>query len=1130
MDYLDQNPFEGMEYPVPVDQADLDKADEARQKAVIEDREQYNAPVDTPGPAGAFQRMRDRQYEMPENMGLIGAAAREWSWGSWALEDIATPADPNFQLTQEKLDYLRNGDGNDGIILPDEVMKDIAPMVKSDDHLRVIRDRYARDQRVLQYLSEETGGTMAQIAMAIADPWMIPVFAALAIPGGQALSMYGGAIKAARMRRLLAAGNIGGAAAGSEYLRMQYDPQTEWSDVAIAGLVGGGLGYALGPVAKNPATAAEAQKMYELHNQAVENVIQREARDSAGAARNTEYEPSLLSDTPILDEEGGIRAPMGPARLDPSGRVKQTDNRLLRETSDWLMGDNVGASNTGPAPRIGVFAKRQRELTRVESQYHAYAEPQFEEWMRETGKTSWMRSGVETLSYRHDFMQEVFRYLQGADDVSPQAKKVGGYMANEFSSDLTRMRIAEVPGWEAIKDAANGRWAPMYTDPDAIKRLRKQLGPQWKAKLYQVSDQAFDWIEDANLRTRVSRGYIDRMANHAFGLEDDIGRIITGGNEGAIRDMLREIGIEGADADGFVASWRKLKEPQGDPRQKSRAGADYYKETLVRDANGNMVPVKIADLFNQNAEIAFMRYQMEMKGRLAMAETPFEIDGQMIMNGIKSDADFNKLRKWIADNHRQYGDVKDIEGKLKTLDTIYDAMKGRSLSKAHRLGYTATQTKVLRMIRDWNFIRLMANLGVNQAMEFANVLGTFGFKAAVQSLPSFRYIMDNAGRLVNKDKVVRELQLMGVTDGNDRLFNRASWETLAEEMSEGSALARGWNRMMLGAKDTVNVMSGMRWINSYQKQLAMKAAAQRVADMAVKYRTSSAMPKDFRKAGAANKVKAFFTGKDLKRLNSLGLSDDQIDNIFRQLLDPDKVVLGRGNKVHELNLDRWDMDAREDFLDALSKWTGQVIQRNDPTAMALFMEDPTAKLIFQFRSFAITAYTKQLQYGLNHMDARQAITWAMQVGAGGTTFFLMKYPIYAAMTNGEQKRKYWEEHFTPEQLAKNAVARTGFATLMPDVIDTVNVNAGTGKPIFGSYRTSGTGANLVSFNMLLDPALSGLKLGRTLAMAPFMDRKYSQAEIKSAMRALPMSNYLPLSIILQGMISDRRATKPREQD
>lgn len=1146
------NPFEGAVYPAPqynnrqveaaqqqqrIDNEQAIADDKARVDALVEEAKAAGRRVGENG-TGSFIDLDTGEFiaspEEGANAGLVGSSTRSnWGYAQWAIEDLSEPVDPTFKLDGANLDRFQNGTSAGDIKLPDEYLE-YAQSARNQAHLDKIRERYVQDMKFQQYLADEgMGGTAANIISTLVDPVLLGTILLAEIPGEQLAGSVAMAYKMGALKtRLLQAGVLGGISAGTVAGQRQFDPKVSQTDVALAGAIGAGFGFLFSPVAKNPATAGGAAAIAKNAEEEIARIV---GADSVGAARNAEAPAApMVASNPELDlvPEELIPSAGGYTRIDTSGTIKRTDNSTLRVVSDWVAGDSKGATKEGPGPSIGVFHTAEREVQRDITRYQSVAQGGFRQWAKEQGYNPWFDEGYWTLQKREEFLNQVGDHLTGhVESTNAHVIRTAEELRRQFKQDLDDLKAAGVKGYKDIAD--NPNYMPMLSDKYAIGRLKRELGSDYLDKVTKVVRNAMDDVEGLTdgLRTRISEGYAKRLLNAHTGVDDlDFGRILAGGDEATVRALLDDIGIDKADADAFVGSWKNLTKNRGtgDPRAKRRARVDYYKPTPVRMSDGTMREVKLADFFNKNPETAFLRYKKGARGRIAMAKTPIKVGDRTIMEGVKSAADYEKLKKWVLDENARRGhDLGHVEGKLKNLDYLHDLMLGRGVSVGTRELLGEKATKGLRYTRMFNYIRYMSNMGVNQVMETANVVGTFGLKAAMQGMPALgKNIIDDAGNLVARDKVARELLLGGGSDGTDTLFSRHAWEEYNEGVNEG-AIMEGRKLLSTGlvAQEVTNRISLMKWINSYQKQWAMKAMAQRLADMSKKYQGATKnMPQDFRKKGVGNSVKAFFTGKDLKRLNSLGLKDADIDAIFKEL--GTHTEFGMGNKVHNLNLDKWDPAVVDNMMTAMNKWTSQVIQRNDATAMSRWMEDPVAKIMFQFRSFVLGAYTKQLQFGLNHFDIRQLMTWTMQVAMGGATAYLMKYPIYAAMTDNKQKKAYWDANLSPERLAVTALGRTGFVSFMPDVVDSMAVGADL-DPIF-AHRASGLGTSGLNLSMAIDTP-AGIANSFLEAAEWAATGKISQKEFKEITRALPWNNYLPWAIIMQGMISDMPA-KPKPKD
>nr|RQP07071.1 MAG: hypothetical protein D1H97_04500 [Paracoccus sp. BP8] len=189
-----------------------------------------------------------------------------------------------------------------------------------------------------------------------------------------------------------------------------------------------------------------------------------------------------------------------------------------------------------------------------------------------------------------------------------------------------------------------------------------------------------------------------------------------------------------------------------------------------------------------------------------------------------------------------------------------------------------------------------------------------------------------------------------------------------------------------------------------------------------------------------------------KRLRALGISDELHPRIQAQLqkhVDQTTGLLGR--KVSRINIEKWDdLDARNAFVNGVDRWAKRSVQENDPGNMPAFMTKELGKTVFQFRSFMLAAYSKQLLAGVHHRD-RETFSAFMSSMLFGGLFYAAQTAVNA---QGRADRdEYLEKRLAPDAIARASFQRAGFSSILPIGVDFVAGFAGV-EPIF-DFRSSG---------------------------------------------------------------------------
>lgn len=385
-----------------------------------------------------------------------------------------------------------------------------------------------------------------------------------------------------------------------------------------------------------------------------------------------------------------------------------------------------------------------------------------------------------------------------------------------------------------------------------------------------------------------------------------------------------------------------------------------------------------------------------------------------------------------------------------------------------------------------------------------------------------------------KDQVVQEL-MSATGEGYDNYLHQFRYhhidDAVGETFGQGKldSIGATFDKYAPKGKRIVANISLMRHVNTTLHQWAMRAIAQKMANLAFKHAEKL-------KAGSfkLDDINTFLTGKDAQRFKLLGLDTEKTKAVFNEILKHADGA-AKGARLTTLNLDQWDPKARGYFIDALYQWTGRTIQANDVGSLAKWMTHPVAQMLFQFRSFVFGAYAKQTLHGIRHMDGRTMANLTLQMGAAAGVWYLQsKFRSFGE----KDPEQFMEDRAGWDDLAKAAVARAGISSVAPIFWDQA-MSLGADSPLSNltgtsksdwrlDYRTSGTPTSgLMSITALNHVDDISLGMG-SVADALTDGRQLSQNEWKRLMRAT-VGNHIAVTTGLSYLVQDLPKNAPKER-
>lgn len=806
-----------------------------------------------------------------------------------------------------------------------------------------------------------------------------------------------------------------------------------------------------------------------------------------------------------------------------------------------------------------VVEDRQMTIQALIGKWQTVFEPQYHKWAKRNLQGTDLaryQAGVND-SAKGTFTRLVDDYVWEMDPIKreafdPEVKLAGNEHARIMEETGRRMyelgmiKDIEIPNKPLIEDyvdVADGltKQREVPQPPTIIKwEPDMHYSPLLKdeAKFLEINDKFSDGdikklVEEAFKRDtptisgpllkRMVDGYLDNLRKANFNIRDPMERIMATTDRNQIRAFLAEdMGItDNTMIDEFLnlPGIKKLSDGgAATPRLKRRAFSNegYKMKMKLPYRNGyegkRLSPdgedLSIRDFFVRNADHQMHRYISDVSGPMALADYKIRDakTGEIVMDGIRSDADWAKYKEMIISSARaeKPNAGSDINDLMEELDFVHNIIAKNGAGNPR-------MAKVGRRLNQSMFNLLMQNLGVNSIQEVANTIATTSIKNTFKGVPAMARMLDDAGRSVPIDTVRRELEsLMGI--GHKNLLGsehyvakvtRTGDERISGAVGETFDYANG------KVQSVVMKASGFQYIDNKLQIGAVQAMAYEFEDMASKY--AAKLDAGTFKVDDLNN--SFFSAADAKRMRGLGMDDTKLTKVLNNI------------KQHKLDLEKWDAGSVADFRLALHRYYRKAIQQQDVGNLSRWLSHPVAKVMLAFRSFMLVGMDKQFLYGLNHFDGRQAWQWTLNVALAGSIWYLYQKALSMGQKNpeGYMKRKFGEpgsfEFYS--KLGAAGFARSGFSTAIPSIWDTFAPAAGL--PAFNS-RTSGISMSGIwgaPFMSEGDNILKSIGIGASMLNS---DRPLARSEMNTLYRTFLGNHFVP--IILQGLATQDRAEMP----
>lgn len=567
--------------------------------------------------------------------------------------------------------------------------------------------------------------------------------------------------------------------------------------------------------------------------------------------------------------------------------------------------------------------------------------------------------------------------------------------------------------------------------------------------------------------------------------------------------------------DGLVLK----SQDQDQVRELLEVAADYAAERGVKLITGSKVDDALANALKSlkgDWKVHSPEGRKRTVNKVKVNETKdgspvFEISGEwkapsnepeMLVTGLSKESDWNRMMERLAqtwDEQFQAGKVdlnardKGLELDRQNLDYLRKQVLG--------LSSEADQTKwgqALRRLRDYNFIRVMGNVGFAQVNEFFHAASSVGLKATMSAMPAFRHLVRDARTGQLDDELARDIEYL-TNYGTD--WVRGSLHSKIEaggghiDGRFADTLGDRYDATMSKLKRATTAMSLMAPINTGLQRFAARGVYAKFAHMA--------------DGDAVN----------WDRLTAMGIDRDMGERIFKSIRDHRTFIDGdvAGRKLPRMNIEKWaDQEAAAAFQMGATRWAKYAILQNDPGAMHRMVGDALGKTILQFRSFVMGAWSRHLMHNIHMRDWETATTFLL-TGLGGVLTHIA-YSHYRFATDPRREDKL-DKALSWEGLLAGGFQRASWSSFMPSIADTALSAAGV-DPVFG-YRMTSQPSHLVTGNPtfgLVDDLQKGV--GGMVGNVLSGDNQLSQQDVRNLTRTFPWGNWVPFVHLMNTFVRD----------
>lgn len=703
--------------------------------------------------------------------------------------------------------------------------------------------------------------------------------------------------------------------------------------------------------------------------------------------------------------------------------------------------------------------------------YMAYNQ-YFNEWRKERG-IGLVRADL-TSGPQQQFMREVYYAALGDTSVSPQAIKAKEAFADSYEQILRKAKEVDLEDFRDIPFDRN--YVPRKASPSKWMELRNQIGAAGVQAILRQAMIAKGM--DPELATRIARAYDEGTVDRITYRKVDN---FVGPSDDSIERLRYYLPDDDPELVDDVISHLKQFRKEGNADAGRISEARYRIDMdLLTEVSINGQTFRAADLFEDNAAALFEGYARTMSGWVALAERA----------GIRSQNDWDiRLKEAVKGNEGNPATQMHI----KRLTEIRDLILGRSISNEDGALRRSGQA-----FMKLNFATSMGQAGMASIAEAGNIVAHMGLRNAMAHMPVLREIFAGARNGDLDAAFTDELRsIFGVGMRTKLSRGRAGYDEFGNEL--GIKLADSVDRILDPMARGVGYAGLIAPVNDYLQLLASKSFLQKLANVATGRNT--------------------FSAADVARLRDAGFEDGVLERVLKSIRENGTFD---GKRLVGLNAEKWDRDLLAQLQYSTDRMVYRAVQENDIGSSTWWMHTLLGRMLTQFRSFIFNAYTKQTLHALRFRDRQSFAALMLTTTFGGLAWLARTY--VNTSTDEEQRKKL----LTPERLATAAMSATGYASILPTVIDTGMVQSGN-DPLFSHVRTTGLSTSILQGSPVV-ATTDNLASTATLPLRVVRDDyDFSQDDLKKITRLLPFNNVTGIRNAID-LMEEELPRRSREDD
>ena len=1029
-----------------------------------------------------------------------------WSAISKIREGIDPPIDWDFVPSKELFKLQEQ--------YPD-YMQDAFMEARNEEHWYDIEKQVIKRVEIEDQLARKGWvGFGARMIAAVVDA---PAIALTYATGGYAAPLlYGG--KIARIKRGIKLGAlVGSENAAIESGLVALDPLKNENDIKYAFLAGFALGAPVGGLSRVDPRIAMAEKKVQVAAVKLINNLEAEEVKAFAVKNKLNLNPEYVRDQKlnlpkerntmnykiddninnIPSDESKIEGlfKRSGLRFSITSSLNKSEDPLVQRFREVMVPDAVvGNSKGATALEFKENMKRQ-----IMGQFNNYKDVAYRSW-KKANKDLAFKNIIEEENKFGEIIADLIEFpdqFKTSKAITPEMKQYAIFGRKITNDTLDVIGQTTREGWENVMlEGRKPNYFPHIHSSHKVNVGLDEYGTKQIELIYANALKEFQPDLPIKVFNRMISRIVAKIASPKFQGEDSgFGRLFQGTDEAGMRDILRDIDLDEGQIDLIVDKIKKKRTTDTkDPNAKTRLPFDINARIdLISEKTGEVKSFSLKDLTDRNASTVLERYNNQVLGQAALARF-----GNF--NNNKELDDFFKGVEKRAKDSRKY---TDFEEHILAMKVMTSGILGRANPLEKLDPKSLKFRRVVRLMGDYNFLRLFGQVGFAQGAELGQTVAEAGLVTSMKAMPAFGDIVSRlqSGKYYFKDPLLKELQSNGAPLGLDKWMHTPAGRIdndmdlpMGQTGSIGDVAELNANKLKRIVAD-VSLLNPMTMLSQVwgAKALTFKIA-DNITFLAKKHKTT--------------KLYDLLDRGDQIRYRQLGWTKNEFNRIAKEINKHSKYKDGN---LEQMNLDDWNPEARANYVIGLSRWIDRVVQRNDVGMMAKWFTTDFGRMLTQFRQFSLGAYEKQLMngaYTLAETRGKDFTTYSRFIASSisASTFYATK--TYINSFGRGDRDKFLRERLSTGNLAKIGFLNSSWSTLIPPVTATA-YSLFSEDDLYGYGRNTSLSSSIIDGIPsvdLVNNVINSFRTGARMAYDPAFEP--SKRDISKGLSIVAFQNLL----------------------